>query len=265
MNKRLWIVLGVLVIAVFGGLMWYKNVAEQQEEQQLSYVDKLDGTKLITRDDVIKAMEESGQSLTDEEKNNIIEDHYDGPTDAKVVVVEWEDFACSHCQAFHTYAEQIKDDYKDRVLFIVRDFSLSYPNSIATLSAGNAVAKLGGNEAFWKMSEQLFQDTKWISQAVPANERKEIFDTYASNAGVKVDDFNSLLADTSNNGIQEKLDRDKQLGKNMGVTGTPTWMVNGTKLDSINEEDIRSAIDAALAEVGEASSTGDAGDSETTE
>ena len=248
MNKRLWIVLGVLVIAVFGGLMWYKNVAEQQEEQQLSYVDKLDGSKLITRDDVLKAMEVSGQSLTDEEKNNIIEDHYDGPTDAKVVVVEWEDFACSHCQAFHTYAEQIKDDYKDRVLFIVRDFSLNYPNSVATLSAGNAVAKLDGNEAFWKMSEQLFKDEKWISQAVPTSERKALFEEYAKNAGVNIDDFNSLINNIANNGIEEKIDRDKRLGENMGVTGTPTWMVNGETVETLSESDIRAAIEAALQE-----------------
>ena len=118
--------MAILVVAVFGGLMWYRDSAERVDE--LAYVDKLDGKNLITKDDIIKAKEETlGRSLTDEEKDNIIEDHYDGPTDAKVVVIEWEDFACSHCQAFHTYAEQIKDDYKDRVLFIVRDFSLNYP------------------------------------------------------------------------------------------------------------------------------------------
>lgn len=245
MNKRLWVVLGVLVLAVFGGLLWYKNVSESTD--QLAYVDRLDGTKLITRDDVVAAKEaELGRSLTDEEKDSIIADHYDGPTDAKVVVIEWEDFACSHCQAFQTYAEKIKEDYKDRVLFIVRDFSLNYPNSVATLSAGNAVAKLGGNEAFWKMSEQLFKDEKWISQAVPTSERKALFEEYAKNAGVNVDDFNSLINNIANNGIEEKIDRDKRLGENMGVTGTPTWMVNGETVETLSESDIRAAIEAAL-------------------
>ena len=186
--------------------------------------------------------------MTDEEKDNIIADHYDGPTDAKVIVIEWEDFACSHCQAFQTYAEKIKEDYKNRVLFIVRDFSLNYPNSVATLSAGNAVAKLGGNEAFWKMSEQLFKDEKWISQAVPTSERKALFEEYAKNAGVNIDDFNSLINNIANNGIEEKIDRDKRLGENMGVTGTPTWMVNGETVETLSESDIRAAIEAALQE-----------------
>lgn len=245
MNKRLWIVLGVLVVATFGGLMWYRNVTEDNDP--VAYANELDGTKLITKEDIIAAQEKTlGRSLTDEEKDNIIEDHYDGRTDAEVVVVEWEDFACSHCQAFQTYAEQIKEDYKDRVLFIVRDFSLNYPNSIATLSAGNAVAKLGGNEAFWKMSEQLFKDEKWISSAVQSGERKELFEEYAKTAGVDVDEFNQLLTNTENNGIQDKIDRDKRLGENLGVTGTPTWMVNGKKVESTTEEDIRAAIEAAL-------------------
>ena len=163
-------------------------------------------------------------------------------------MIEWEDFACSHCQAFQTYAEKIKEDYKDRVLFIVRDFSLNYPNSVATLSAGNAVAKLGGNEAFWKMSEQLFKDEKWISQAVSTGERKALFEEYAKNAGVNIDDFNSLINNIANNGIEEKIDRDKRLGENMGVTGTPTWMVNGETVETLSESDIRAAIEAALQE-----------------
>ena len=85
MNKRLWIVLGVLVVATFGGLMWYRNVTEANDP--VAYADELDGTKLITKDDIVAAQEKTlGRSLTDEEKANIIEDHYDGPTDAKVGV-----------------------------------------------------------------------------------------------------------------------------------------------------------------------------------
>ena len=125
------------------------------------------------------------------------------------------------------------------------------------------MAKLGGNEAFWKMSELLFQDTKWTGQAVSNDERKEIFDEYAKSSGVNADDFNSLINNTANNGIEEKIDRDKRLGENLGVTGTPTWMVNGETLDSINEEDIRAAIEAALNESGsDADDTSDSTSSE---
>ena len=249
MNKRLWIVLAVLVVAIFGGLVWYSKTADKNKPDELAYVDQLDGTKLITKDDIIQAKQKQlGRDLTKEEKDAVIGDHYVGPTDAKVVVVEYEDFACSHCQAFHEYAEQIQDDYSDQVLFIMRDYSLNYPNSLATLSAAEATMKLGGNDAFWKMSKLLFQDETWTGQAVPVNERKEIFNKYAKEAGVDVKQFNNLLAGTKDNGIQEKIDRDSRIGKNMGVSGTPTWIVNGKKVESSTEDEIRTAIEKALAE-----------------
>lgn len=246
MNKRLWIVLGVLVVAVFGGLMWYRNVTEANDP--VAYADELDGTKLITKDDIVAAQEKTlGRSLTDEEKANIIEDHYDGPTDAKVVVVEWKDFACIHCQETSSYVDEIRKDYNDRVLFIVRDFSLNYPSSPTVLSAGNAATKLGGNEAFWKMSELLFKDDRWTKSSLPSG-WKDTIDEYADSIGLNVGDFNELLNNVENNGIKDKIDRDKRLGDNLNVTGTPTWMVNGKKLDSIVADDIRAAIEAALQE-----------------
>ena len=246
MNKRLWIVLGAIVVLFFGGLLWYKSSTEKVDT--LAYVDELDGSKLITRDDIVAAIEKTtGRTLSEEEKADIIEDHYEGSTDAKVVVIKWEDFACSHCQASYEDAEQIKEDYKDQVLFITRDFSLNYPSSKATLSAGNAVAKLGGNEAFRKMSDLFFQDEKWLMTAMPTG-WKSIIDDYATQVGVDVDEFNELLNNAANNGINDKIDRDKRLGENMNVEGTPTWMVNGQILDSIETEDIRTAIAQALAE-----------------
>lgn len=249
MNKRLWIVLIILVVAAFGGMVWYKNNNDKEAKTLASYADNLNGSKLITKDDIIKAKEKAmGRSLDDSEKEDIIDDHYLGKTDAKVTVIEYEDFACSHCQAFHTYAEQIQDDYKDRVLFIFRDFSLGYPNSAATLAAGEAVKKLGGNDAFWKMSKQLFKDQAWISQGVPPEQRKELFNQYVKELGVNTDDFNKLLDNYQNNGIQDKIDRDKALGKKAGVAGTPTWLINGKKVDSVNDSSVRQAIDDALKE-----------------
>ncbi|MDO4271923.1 MAG: thioredoxin domain-containing protein [Candidatus Saccharibacteria bacterium] len=247
MNKRLWIILAVLVVACFGGLLWYKSVQEQKE--QTPYATKLDATKLLAKDEIIKSIEETeNRKLSDTEKTDLIEENYIGPTDAKVVVIEYTDFACSHCQAFSTYAEAIQDDYKDDVLFITRDFSLGYPNSIATLSAGEAAKKLGGNEAFWKMSKLLFQDQKWISSAVPTDERKEIFNKYAKQIGLDVDKFNELLEGYKTNGIQDKIDRDKELGKQMDVTGTPSWFINGERIDTLSDSAIREAIDKALAD-----------------
>ena len=73
MNKRLWIVLGVIVVVFFGGLMWYNSTIKEEPVVDYSYVDELDGSKMITKEDVIAAVEKTeNRTMTDEEKDNII-------------------------------------------------------------------------------------------------------------------------------------------------------------------------------------------------
>lgn len=246
MNKRLWIVLGVIVVVFFGGLMWYNSTIKEEPVVDYSYVDELDGSKMITKEDVIAAVEKTeNRTMTDEEKDNIIADHYIGNTDSKVVVVKWEDFACSHCQMTYEETEKMIDEYSDRVLFVTRDFNLGYPSSDATLKTANAVAKLGGNEAFHKISDLLFQDEKWIMTTMPSG-WKDILNGYVEEAGVDVDEYTRAYNNASINGIDAKLERDARLADKMGVTGTPTWMVNGEIVENADVEAISNAIDAAL-------------------
>lgn len=252
MNKRLWIIVVIVAALAVVGIIWAKNNGETK--QQVDYVANFSKeqatSKALTVDDIAKAMEKSsGNKLTDEEKKNIIPDHTLGKSDSKVTVVAYEDFACPHCQEFNVYATKIEDEYKDRVRFVFRDFNLSYYNSIATLSAAEAAYKMGGDDAFWKMNKLLFQDTKWTGNAVPTDERKSIFNDYAKQSGIKdTNKFNELLNNYSTNGIQAKIDRDKALGEKAGVTGTPTWFVNGQKVEEVNDSGVRKAIDAALKE-----------------
>ena len=75
MNKRLWIVLVVLVIAVFGAIIFTKN----SKTDDLAYVEHLDGSKIITKDDIVSAKEKvKGGKLTDEERDKVLSDHFLG-------------------------------------------------------------------------------------------------------------------------------------------------------------------------------------------
>jgi protein-disulfide isomerase len=241
MNKRLWVALAAVVILLVGGLVWWKST----QSSELDYdAIQLDGQKLLSKQAIIDAVAKTGNGQ-EPDQDIIIPDHYVGNKDASVIVIEYEDFACSHCQSFYPYTKKIHDDYKDKVLFIYRDFSLGYPNSTATIGAAEAAYLVGGETAFWQMYDLLFQDTKWVGQAVPTDERKTIFDSYAGQIGLDVAKFNQALLNTSVNGIKDKIDRDKSLGTAAGATGTPTWIVDGEKVDSTDEK-IRQAIDKAL-------------------
>jgi protein-disulfide isomerase len=239
MDKRVWIVLAAVVIVGLGGLIFW-----QKSQTPTENYDNFDPTALLTQKDV---------------GDGKIPDHFIGPKDAKVRVIEYEDYACSHCQAFSSIGAKIQNDYDNRVMFIHRQFSLNYPNSTATLSAGEAAYLIGGEDAFWKMTDQLFQDTTWVGQAVSADQRKALFSEYAKNIGIDVDKFNAALLQTEKNGIKDKIDRDKALGLKQNVSGTPTWLIGTEKdgkwsykaVDSVTDEVVRKAIDEALKSVGE--------------
>lgn len=240
----------VLIIAAIGCLIFaVKNNSSTPDvdAQAKEYVKNMDEKKRLTKDDIIAAEEKTlGRKLTDDEKSKIIDDNYTGPTDAKVTVIMYEDFACTHCQSLNTYVDKIIDDYKDRVLFVKRDFSLGYPNSLATLTVGEAARKVGGEDAYWKMSTQLFSTDMWTGQSVDNKTRSETFNKYAKAVGLDQDKFNDALNNYEDNGIADKMARDKALGEKAGVTGTPTWFVNNKQVDKLTDAGFRDAIEDAL-------------------
>lgn len=228
MNKRLWVVFAILVIGAVGSLIVWKK-SETNETQSF---DSLDGTKLLTTTEVGE-----GQ----------IPDHFLGKKDSKVIAIAYEDFACPACNVFSDSAKKIYEDYSDRVLFIYRNYSVNHPNSTISLSAGEAAYLVGGEEAYWKMNDLLFNEYKWTGVAISADERKSLLEGYAKSAGIDSKKFLDTISDYKTNGIQSKINRDKALGVRVKVTGTPTWFVNGKDVGAVTDAAIRKAINEALA------------------
>jgi len=230
MNKRLWIVFVVLILIVLGTLIvWKKNDTDNID------ISNFDAQKLLTINDV---------------GDDNIPDHYIGNKDSKVIAIEYGDFACAHCAQMASTFSKIVSDYQDRILFIYRHFSLNYPNSIVSQSAAEAAFLLGGEEAYWQMHELLFKDdSTWTGgKAVPNDQRKELLGGFAKEVGLDVDKFLKTVENYRSNGILDKTNRDKTLGKKVKVNGTPTWFINGKKVDKNDMTDagIRKAIDEAL-------------------
>lgn len=230
MNRRLWIVFAILVIAAVGSLVFWKK---SETPEATINTNALDGSRLLTTNDVGE-----GQ----------IPDHFLGKEDSKVTVIMYEDFACIHCNEFNATAEKIFDEYGNRVLFIYRNFSLGYPNSTISISAAEAAYLVGGDEAYWGMHRSLFSEQKWTSSAIAAGERKSLLTGYAEEAGLDKDKFFTAIDNYQDNGIKTKMDRDKSLGKTVGVEGTPVWFINGSKIDSVSESTVRAALKKALGE-----------------
>ena len=82
-------------------------------------------------------------------------EHIYGNPNAPVTIIEYSDFECPYCKQFHPILKQIVDESNNNVRWIYRHFPI-HQHSFEKLVAAECVAKLKGNDAFWKYGDLLF-------------------------------------------------------------------------------------------------------------
>lgn len=83
------------------------------------------------------------------------EDHIFGNPDAIVKIVEYSDFECPYCKMFHPTLKRIVTESNGQVAWIYRNWPL-HQHSLEKLTAAECVAKVKGNDAYWKYADLLF-------------------------------------------------------------------------------------------------------------
>lgn len=83
-------------------------------------------------------------------------DHLYGSADAPVVVIEYSDYECPYCARFQGTMKQIVDESNGQVAWMYRHWPI-HAGSLDKLIAAECVAKLKGNDAFWKYTDLLFE------------------------------------------------------------------------------------------------------------
>ncbi|WP_428962309.1 DsbA family protein [Micromonospora fluostatini] len=162
--------------------------------------------------------------------------------DGKVTLVEFLDFECEACGAAYPAVTQILAAYEGRITFVVRYFPLpGHPNSGLAARTAQAAANQG---RFAEMYALLFENQNaWGHREQP---QTEVFLGYARTLGLDVDRFQRDLDDPA---TAARVARDKADGEAAGVSGTPTFFLNGRPLTDLRgQDDLTAAIDAALAE-----------------
>ena len=144
---------------------------------------------------------------------------YRGPADAPVVLVEFADYECPFCGRFfrETYPTLISE-YGDRMRYVFRNYPLSnlHPNASKAAEGGECAFD---QDMFWEYHDLLLQ--RQAALDVPSLKR------YAAELGLDLERFSTCL-DSG-----QKIDvvaTDLQDGLGYGVTGTPTFFINGRKL-----------------------------------
>ena len=148
-------------------------------------------------------------------------DRFLGRANAPVTVYEYVSLTCPYSRKFHveTYP-RFKTDFIDtgKVRFVVREFPIG-----RSAAAAAVITRAAPKDQYFVLHEKfLLQQKKWTSQKVRPDAIFEI----ASQAGLSRQAFDNALNDQA---INDGLIWVKQRGRELGVTGTPTFFANGQK------------------------------------
>lgn len=140
-----------------------------------------------------------------------------GPEDAEIVIVEFSDYECPFCKRWHdqTY-RPLMEAYPGKIRLVYRNLPLPELNHTNSVSAAEAALCAGDQKAFWEFHDKLFSDEYGLGE--------EAYLKYAADLNLDVEAFTECLTSRRH---QEFVEKDRQFAKNLGVTGTPTFFING--------------------------------------
>lgn len=175
-------------------------------------------------------------------------DHIRGDLNkAQIAVVEYSDFECPFCKRVHPTYQQIMQTYGDKVVWVYRHFPLSFhANAAKEAEASDCAAELGGNDAFWKYTDKIFEKTTSGGTGIALDQLVPL----AKEVGLNEAKFKSCLDDgTYTKHVQDEI----ASGSAAGVSGTPGNFVLNLKTQKSQAisgaqpfENFKNAIDAAL-------------------
>lgn len=213
MDKRFLIIIAVLVV-IFGGIFWFTKSNSSNNNGS------------------------GGQNSSQASGSN----NFTGNNTTGVELVEFADYQCPACYQFHPVVKQLIEEYGDRVSFRFRNFPLVqlHPNAMIAARAAEAAGMQG---KFWEMNDLLFTNQQnWASVSNPTN----IFVQYAQQLGL---DTTKFQEDMNSSATLAIINADVSAAQALGATGTPTFVLNGKKIDTpATYEAFTKLLDDAIAQ-----------------
>ncbi|WP_082497483.1 thioredoxin domain-containing protein [Arthrobacter sp. Leaf137] len=157
----------------------------------------------------------------------------------KAQLVEFLDFECEACKAAEPVVAELKAEFGDRITFVNRYFPLAaHRNSGQAALAVEAAAQQG---KYGQMYAKMFEtQPQWGEKQ---DSQAPLFRTFAEDLGLDLAAYDAAVASET---TKDRIRQDIADGKALGVTGTPTFFLNGEKLTLNTVEEFRQKLaDAA--------------------
>jgi protein-disulfide isomerase len=149
------------------------------------------------------------------------DEHRRGSAEAPFVFVEYSDLECPFCKQFHSVMQQATKEYPDKVAWVYRHFPLNiHPRAFKEAEAAECAAELGGNEAFWRFVDSVFERTPGNNRLDPA-----LLPEIAVQVGLNREAFGSCL-DSGRHADLVARQADEAIAG--GAGGTPFTVIFGS-------------------------------------
>ena len=165
-----------------------------------------------------------------------------GAEDAPVTMIEYASYTCPHCANFHTGVfKQLKEEYIDtgKMKLIYREVYFDRYGLWAS-----KIARCGGPEKFFGISDLIYKGQSDWTRAGGASEIVDALRKIGGLAGLEKETLEACLQDgtkaqTLAAWYQENATAD-------GIQSTPSFLLNGTKVENQSYEKFKALIDAEL-------------------
>jgi protein-disulfide isomerase len=163
-----------------------------------------------------------------------------GNPNAKVALIEYADFECPACKIYSSEVlPKLSNDFRDDLKVVYRHFPL--PQHTKAVDAAKAVEAAGRQGKFWEMYNLLYKKQNEWSEG----NFKEKLLSYAESLGVNKEQYEK---DFESDETMQSIKTDEADGYSLRINETPTFYVNGKKVNLENNgyEDLKKAIEKAL-------------------
>lgn len=169
----------------------------------------------------------------------VIGENAKGNLESSIVLTEYSDFQCPACGQFFPVIKEVLDEFGEDIRFEYKHFPLISIHRFA-VPAAKAAEAAGQQGKFFEMHDKLFENqTAWSNSASP----NAFFIQYAEELELDIDLFKRHMKSSL---IDDKIQAEFSEARERGLSGTPSFFLNGNRLQFETFQDFRDAIDVAV-------------------